>query len=260
MSEEIIRKNNSAYAKYEELILRRDELKKEALHIEHEYIRKFGDLILEIYRKKMECIRKKKTIEYCRTFINRGENVDMNALQEHLQQEMREYQERLEDMMKENEAAKNAGTISESEFLEIKRIYHRLVKKLHPDIHPETLKNEKLAELWHRLQVEYNCNDLKGIRETEVIINSILENAEPGAAVNIPDIDEKIKELENEIEEIKSTEPYKYKYILDDKAAMAEKKKELRQELEEYEDYSRKLDEMMSEIAAEGVTFTWEMN
>ena len=111
----------------------------------------------------------------------------------------------------ENEAAKNTETISESEVLEIKRIYHRLVKKLHPDIHPETLKNEKLAELWHRLHVEYNCNDLKSIRETEVIINSILENAEPGAAAAIPDIDEKIRALENEIEEIKSTEPYKYR-------------------------------------------------
>ncbi len=260
MSEDIIRKNNSAYAKYEELLLRRDELKKEAFQMEQAYIREFGDLILEVFRKKLECIRKKKTIEYCRTFINHGENVDLNALHEHLQQEMREYQERLDDMMKENEAAKNAGTISESEILEIKRIYHRLVKKLHPDIHPETLKNEKLAELWHRLQVEYNCNDLKSIRETEVIINSILENAEPGAAAAIPDIDEKIKALENEIEEIKSTEPYKYRYILEDKAAVSDKKKELRQELEEYEEYSRKLDEMISEITTEGVTFTWEMS
>lgn len=260
MSEDIIRKNNSAYAKYEELLLRRDELKKEAFQIEQAYIREFGDLILEVFRKKLECIRKKKTIEYCRTFINHGENVDINALQEHLQQEMREYQERLDDMMKENEAAKNTETISESEVLEIKRIYHRLVKKLHPDIHPETLENKKLKELWHRLQVEYNCNDLERIRETEVIINSVLENAEPGAAVNIPDIDEKIRELENEIEEIKSTEPYKYRYILEDKAAVSDKKKELRQELEEYEEYSRKLDEMISEITAEGVTFTWEMS
>ena len=79
MSEDIIRKNNSAYAKYEELLLRRDELKKEAFQMEQAYIREFGDLILEVFRKKLECIRKKKTIEYCRTFINHGENVDLNA-------------------------------------------------------------------------------------------------------------------------------------------------------------------------------------
>ena len=41
---------------------------------------------------------------------------------------------------------------------------------------------------------------------------------------------------------------------------MSDKKKELRQELEEYEEYSRKLDEMISEITEEGVTFTWEMS
>ena len=260
MSDYIIKAKNSSYAKYEELILRRDELRKEALYIEQAYTREFGDLILEVYQKKIECIRKKKTIEYCRTFTNKGENVDINALHEHLRQEMEEYQESLEDMIKENEAAKNAKEISEADVLEIKRIYHRLVKKLHPDIHPGTLENEKLSQLWHRLQVEYNCNDIKGIRETEVAINAVLENEGQGEAVNIPDIDEKIKELENEIEEIKSTDPYQYKYILLDKASVEEKKTELRRELKEYEDYGKQLDEMLSEIMAEGVTFTWEMN
>ena len=34
--------------------------------------------------------------------------------------------------------------------LKIKRIYHHLVKKIHPDINPVTNENEELKGLWQR--------------------------------------------------------------------------------------------------------------
>ena len=64
MSDEIIRVKNSAYSRYEELLLRRDELRKEAFQLERQYVRTFGDLILQVFEKKIECIRKNKTIEF----------------------------------------------------------------------------------------------------------------------------------------------------------------------------------------------------
>lgn len=61
---EIIKVKNSSYERYEKLLLRRDSLRKEAAQINMNYIREFGSLILAVFQKKMECIRKKKTISF----------------------------------------------------------------------------------------------------------------------------------------------------------------------------------------------------
>ena len=66
---DVIKGHNTSYARYEELINRRDELKKEAFQYHAEYVKVFGDLILELFRKKIECIRKKKTIDWHLTAI-----------------------------------------------------------------------------------------------------------------------------------------------------------------------------------------------
>ena len=261
MGESIIRVSNTSYAKYEELLTRRDEVRKESFLHEREYIREFGDLILEVFQMKLECIRKKKTIEYCQVFANRGESVDQNALQDYLAKELADYKAKLEDMIRDNEAAKDVERITEADMLKIKRIYHRLVKKIHPDINPITEENEELADLWQRLMVAYNCNDLKEMEETEVLVNALLEKLNLGTMdITIPDIDEKIMELEAEIEGIMSVDPYQYKYLLNDPDAVSQKKQELRKELKEYENYGKQLDEVLNSLLGKGVTLTWRMN
>ena len=261
MSRELIKVTNTSYTRYEELLIKRDDARKTAFIREQAYIREFGNLILEVFRMKMDCIRKKKTIEYCQVFANRGDAVDQNALQEYLAAELATYQKQLDKMIKENEVSKNCGRITEAELLKIKKIYHRLVKQIHPDINPITLENEDLMNLWQRLMVAYSCNDLKEMEETEVLINSLLESLDIETVdITIPDIEERIAELEAEIKEITTTDPYMYKYLLEDPGAVAQKKSELRTELKEYKDYCKKLDEILSTLIGKGVTFVWQMN
>ena len=50
MDDAIIKVRNASYARYEELLTRRDEVRKEAFQIEREYTREFGDLILEVFQ------------------------------------------------------------------------------------------------------------------------------------------------------------------------------------------------------------------
>ena len=84
MADEIFKTGDSSFSKYEGLLIRRDEARKEAFQYDQKYIRQFGDLILEVFEKKLECIRKKKTIEYCQIFINRGQAVDQAAVEMYL--------------------------------------------------------------------------------------------------------------------------------------------------------------------------------
>ena len=257
---EMIRGENTSYARYEELITRRDNLRKEAFQYHRAYVREFGDLILEVFRKKIECIQKKKTIEYCQAALNHGKVVDQKQMQEYLEKEMAEFKAQLDDMVKEHDSSLKDWNITEKDALEIKRIYHRLVKKIHPDINPSVAGSEELMDLWNRVVVCYDCNNLKELRELEVLVAKALEDfGACSGVVDIPNLDEKIKAIEEEITKITETDPYQYKFLLTDADAVASKKEELKEELQSYEKYSDQLDDALEVILGSGVKITWQM-
>ena len=57
---EIVRVKDRAYDHYEELLLKREQFRKEAGQILISYTREFGDLINAVFEKKVDCIRAKK--------------------------------------------------------------------------------------------------------------------------------------------------------------------------------------------------------
>ena len=60
----VIKVKNASYDRYEELIMRREELKKECLFWSNEYTRVFGELVVAIFKEKLLCAKKKKALEY----------------------------------------------------------------------------------------------------------------------------------------------------------------------------------------------------
>lgn len=258
---EIIYVNDSSYSRYEELLIRRDNLQKEAFMLDREFVRVFGDRILKIFELKLECIRKKKTINFCQAAINHGGTVDQDKLQQYLEEEMAVYQAQLEAMVKDNNAAKDTHSVSEIDMLEIKKIYRRLAKLLHPDINPKTSEIEELRDLWERIAIAYKCNNLKDIKELEILATAALKTLGEGEIkIEIPDIDDKIKEVETEIENIRNTDPYMYKFILENPEAVKEKNAAYDEEFASYEEYGKQLDEILKGLMISGVTFTWRMN
>lgn len=246
---EIIRIANGDYGKYEDLLLYRDSVKKEAEQYLMEYIRQFGDLINKIYEKKIECIRLKKAISFVQAAINKNGFADRNELNDYLSCVMEEYNKKLEMMINDYKAVKDSGTVPDYEVLKIKKIYRRIAKQIHPDICPVISQHPEFEELWNRVQIAYNHNNLKDIEELEVIINKALEDAGiESIDVLIPDIEEKIKEIESEIKKITSTDPYLYGELLMDDDAVRKKAEDLEEELAEYEEYRQELQEHLDSI------------
>lgn len=257
----IIKVKNSSYARYEEVLIQRDNLKKEAFIMQRNYVAEFGDFILEIFEKKIECIRKKKIIEFAQSSINHGKSINQEELQEYIRAEMEAFQEQLDAMIDDTRSAKEREIISEHDLIKIKRVYHKLVKQIHPDINPITAENKDLSDLWQRVQIAYNCNNIKDIEELEILVTTALEKMGVGIIeIDIPDIDDKIAEIEAEIKHIRETDPYMYKYLLEDPEAVADKKKSLKDELKSYEEYSEQLEEILNSLIRNGVSFTWRMN
>ena len=254
MSEE-----NENYQQYEKLLFERDKYKKQAGEYLRDYIREFGELMTDVFRKKISCIEKKKMISYCQQRLNRNEMIDVQAMSEYIRCEMEEYNEQLANMMHNNELCQKDVVISNSDVMQIKRIYRRIAKKIHPDIHPGTLELPVLSDLWVEVMDAYERNDLKALEELEIQINSILrELGDDVPDAEIPDVDEKISALEAEIEKILSTDPYQYRFLLEEEEKVQEYKEELQEELDAYSRYEKQLIEILKKYVAGGAKFTWE--
>ena len=235
------------YEEYELLLLRRDNLRKEAEQFHLNYLRVFGDLMTEVFQQKVECIRRKKIIAYCQKLANRGADINRADLDAYIEQVMAEYRTELEQMIHTVSAIKNSGKISSYDKKKVKEIYYRLVRLIHPDIRPELAQDEVIRDYWQRIVVAYRHNDLEELEELDVLVRTYLKqhNIEAGE-ISLSNIKERITAIEKEIQTIISTDPYQYRFILEDKNAVNDRKQELKDELKSFREYGEQLDEVIS--------------
>ena len=259
---ELIKSTDPNYEEYEALLLERDQVEKEAGSVWIWYIQTFGQLLSDTYEEKLECVKCKKTISCYQAALNQGGIVDQEAMKEFLDKEMAAYYTNLKRMQDDNERCKDAETSTAYEVKRAKELYHRLAKLLHPDINPETDRQEKLMELWQRAVTAYGHNDVRVLSELEVLTRKALkELGLGGIRVEIPDIAERIESLKEEIYEITHTEPYTYQDLYADQETVEKKKAELREELESYRKYRKELEAVIQDmIQSGGIRFKWRMN
>lgn len=248
---EIIQVKDSRHESYVALLMKRDQCRKEAGSLWVSYVKTFGGLYTQAFEKKIECIRKKKEISYCQAMANRGKKVDLRNLHRFIDSEMAEYYSRLNSMMQEYSECKMSKAVSEGTYYEIRKAFKRIAKRLHPDVNPETSVNETLKDLWQSVQDAYNQNNLRELKELEVLVDAALEQLGFGELqIDIPDIEDRIKELEDEIDTIIHTNPYQYKLLLGDIVAVEEHKNKLREEIISYSELAENLDEVLMEFDA----------
>ena len=251
--------NKELYPKYERLLFERDRVKKDAEIYQRLYIHEFGELMTELFQKKISCIEKKKMLAFCQVHLNYGKSIDIDEMNRYIRTEMSDYRRQLEGMIHNNAVCKNIQTATQNEILLVKKLYRKIAKKIHPDLNSITESNSDLSELWVAVTDAYNRNDLETLEELDIQINSILR--EFGVEIQeteILDIQEKIRKLEQEIEEIISNDPYQYKFILEDESMIQELKESLYIEIQEYTHYEKQLQESLRALFGEGATFIWE--
>ena len=242
----IIKVKDSRYEEYESLLLRRDSLRRDAEQYAISYTQVFGDLIIKVFKKKIECIAKKKKIAYCQKLQNKSLPINEDELERYLEQVMWMYEEELNDLIKENKAVKEAKLTGPLELRKIKELYYKLAKLIHPDMRPDLSNDENIQEFWRRTVIAYNFNQLDELEELDFQVNNYLNNINnEDITIEIPNIEEKINKVKEDITKILSTNPYQYKFILEDDEEIEAYKKELEDEYKNYEDYSKELDEVL---------------
>lgn len=251
---EIIKSENTRgdLSIYEKLLLERDSLRKKAEQYQLSYFIEFGDLIVESFTMRIECIRKKKIISYCQQQINHGKAINGAQLDYFVEMQMKEYNKDLEDIIKKNKAASGSETVSSYDVYRIKKIYRDLAKLIHPDLHPELESDPIIEDFWQNIVIAYEYNLLDELEDLDFQVRKYLE--EKGNAcpqITIPDIEERIRRVKEEIESIKTTDPYMFKLILDDDDAIASKKDDLKEEINSYREYSNHLEGIITQFNIE---------
>lgn len=232
---------------FKSLILKRDKLKKDEMNAYIEYVRTFGELLEKRFSLQIECIKNKKIISICQAKKNRGEEVIfLSPIEEEVNQELSEYYEELQTISEISRGKEQS--ISEYEYMLIKKKYKRIAMSIHPDLHSDYANDLELIELWERVKTAYKCNDLQALEEAEILVAEYLKKHGEEIPIDIENIKEKIYKIEDEIEAIVSNDPYRYKFILDDNLAIERKKEELQSNIEEYETYLEELLGKLSEF------------
>ena len=248
---EIIRIAGGDYEYYEQLILRRDRILKDAEEYRMAYIREFGEMINKVFEAEIECISLKKKISFCAQRINRGETPDEKELKKYIDAYMDEYYVRLRDMKKQLDSSRSGTVISPDELKEIRAVYHEIAKNIHPDLSPIAKEIPSLLDLFERATDAYRRNDLKYLKEIKFLVDMALDEVE-GVNIVIPDINDRIKAVEDECEKIMNEEPYTYGKLLEDFEAVEKKKEELKTQLKEFRDYACELSGQLEKMLKGG--------
>lgn len=219
--DELVKDNERLRTELSMLVLERDELMLVICkNIETEYLINFGGLEHRVYEAECRVRRLKRKIELIRAKQNRQEKVNMDTIELKLDAEFEQYEKQLEDQLdKMNEALdrQNAQSLSDSDSAELRKLYRKIIKALHPDLNTDT--SEGQLAMFRRAVEAYGHGDLSSLR----IIASTLSDP----AVHEPDKGEIIRLTEQK---------KKLKELLENPEKMEARKKELGETEKQYLD------------------------
>jgi hypothetical protein len=115
--------------------------------LQTEYMLSIGKLEYAVYEYQCKILRAKRKIDIIQAFLNKEQSYNIDEIEKQLDKEYHEYTENLFEKQKEIESArlKNSSYgkfLTEEEASELKKLYTLIVKKLHPDINPNTTEEQ----------------------------------------------------------------------------------------------------------------------
>lgn len=237
------------------LVLERDELRfMECKNIEMAYTLTLGSLEYKVYEAECTALRLKRKLELMQAKRNRQEKIVLAWIEEMLDTEFAEYQEKLKeqiDRMNEAIDRSHESALSESEAKEFKKLYRKIVKNLHPDLQLDL--SESQLELFKKAVTAYENGDLQTLQIISEMVGEPLPDTNQDVMTQLVQEKERLEHLlktvKDSIVAIKSEYPYTLKEIVANPEKTAARKLALEAMLKQYKEtislYFVKIEQMM---------------
>ena len=191
--------------------------------IEAEYQLKIGYKVFEKFNLECEIRRIRRKIQLIQALINNDKPVVIELIEQQLDEELKEWQNIIDQMLKEYLEAQirfQCNCLTAEESKELKQLYRKLVFLLHPDINPDISENDK--QLWYQVVEAYKNCDLDTLKTLYMIINDELDvNTEKLSSIDrIKELCSKLKDkiilIIKEIQNLHNSFPYDIAIKLND--------------------------------------------
>ena len=224
-------------------------------NIEAEYMSKVGILEYKLYEFNCKILRLKRKIELYQQKINMQELPDENEIENKLDKEYSQYEKKLNSISNTIQKLlyrKNLDFLSEEESREIKKVYRKLIKKLHPDLTKEN--NKQKEKLLIQVTNAYKQWDIETLKNIELLTEEVTEktNTKDIGLIELRECKTKYKriidELLESIKKIKESFPYNQKEFLKSDVLVNKRKEELERDTEQYKDIYSKLEDILNQL------------
>lgn len=237
------------------LMLERDELcMVECKNIEMAYMLKLGSLEYKVFETQCSFLRLKRKVELIQAKKNRQEKVNIQDIETLLDNEFAEYQGKLEEQLNKMNSALDRSKgkfLSDEDARELKQLYHKIVKALHPDLNPNLTPAQH--GLFYRAVSAYENGDLDSMRIiAEMLPDTARTKPHEDAMSELIKERDRLKKLietvKENIEKIKSEYPYNVKDLVRNEEKIAERRAELKNALEQYEEAIKSYKDRIEEL------------
>lgn len=226
-------------------------------NIETKYLLAAGHLDYKIYQLDCDIRRLKRKADLIQARINRQMSVDLSAIDSQLNDEFKEYQQQMKKMLKDLNAAMRRASgklLTTEEMLELKDLYRKIMKKLHPDLNPD-IDSDKQELFLHAIEA-YKNGDLDRLRMITMMVDDGVSLGPSERSLNKLQkekqrLEEQVKLVNESIKKIQSEFPYTLKALVSDPAELDKHVVYLNETIEEMEEvlrwYVQKINDLVGE-------------
>lgn len=227
----------------------------ECKNLETAYLLVFGALEYKAFEYECKYLRLKRKLELIQAKINRQEKIVEAEINNCLDEEFASYTEKLEEQLNQINSAIERNSLemlSDADTKEIKKLYHIIVKRLHPDLHPEL--SDAQGDMFYKAVEAYEHGDLRTIQIIhETTSDEIFEFTSDNIMLQMTKEKDRLNTLlefiKEDIEKIKKSFPYNQKDLLADDEKIEMYKNRLNSIINSYtemiEIYSSKIKQLL---------------
>ena len=253
---EALRQENARLrAELSSLIFARDELLLYCRELENTYLRLIGGLVNAALEAQYDALYYKRLMEELRALKNQQRQPtarDAARAAAALGEEFEAYWSEVEEQNERVEEARSSGPAEGEEALkspeaerkqqELKALYRRIVKALHPDLNPDVTQDQ--LNLFYAASDAYQTGDLQALRAIAELLDSPglaagfaarkRENEREQLLAERERLRGLIEHIKAEIARIRATPPYTLKHFLEDPLWVKTEQKKYKQLLKQY--------------------------